>query len=274
MLETVARPQSARLAVPWLKGRQAAILAGGTLIMPAVNAGTSGLRTLVSLDRSGLSAIKIGKDRVTLGAMVRLSAIAREPGLAALHPVIAAIGHPTLRNSATVGGNLFAPAPYGDLAVALLALDASVATEGPAGQKTQKLEAWLAGRSGGEIVTHVRFTLPEPGAFRFHKAMRRTHNSAAIVTVAVLLDMADGTVKRSRVALGGVGPGPLRSRAAEAALAGKPLTEAAAIAAGEAARGDIRPADDAYASAWYRRQVLPVHVRRALLGPSSNGRPS
>jgi carbon-monoxide dehydrogenase medium subunit len=36
--------------------------------------------------------------------------------------------------------------------------------------------------------------------------------------------------------------------------------------AGEAAREDIEPADDAYASAWYRRQVLPVHLRRAILG--------
>lgn len=269
MLEAVARPQSARLALPSLKGRQVAILAGGTLIIPAVNAGTSGLRTLVSLDRSGLSAIRIGKDRVTLGAMVRLAAIAREPALAALHPVISAIGHPTLRNSATVGGNLFAPAPYGDLAVALLALDATVTTEGPAGSATRRLEAWLAERHEGEIVTHLRFTLPAPGALRFRKAMRRTHNSAAIVTVAALLDIQDGTVRASRIALGGVGPRPLRAPSAEAALAGRPLTEATARAAGEAARADIRPVDDAYASAWYRRQVLPVHVRRALLGETS-----
>jgi CO/xanthine dehydrogenase FAD-binding subunit len=39
------------------------------------------------------------------------------------------------------------------------------------------------------------------------------------------------------------------------------VTEAA-----EAAREGIEPFDDAYASAWYRTRVLPVHVRRALLG--------
>jgi CO/xanthine dehydrogenase FAD-binding subunit len=36
--------------------------------------------------------------------------------------------------------------------------------------------------------------------------------------------------------------------------------------AGRAARADIAPADDAYASAWYRTRVLPVHLRRAFLG--------
>jgi carbon-monoxide dehydrogenase medium subunit len=88
--------------------------------------------------------------------------------------------------------------------------------------------------------------------------MRRKQNSASIVTVA-----SDGT----RIALGGVAPRPLRARAAEAALAGivdREHVEAAAAAAVQ----DADPADDAYASAWYRRRVLPVHVRRALLEES------
>ena len=38
------------------------------------------------------------------------------------------------------------------------------------------------------------------------------------------------------------------------------------IVDGEAALQDAEPFDDAYASAWYRGRVLPVHVRRALLG--------
>ena len=68
------------------------------------------------------------------------------------------------------------------------------------------------------------------------------------------------------MALGGAGARPRRSPAAEAALAGASLDRESAEAAGRAALEDAEPFDDAYASAWYRRRVLPVHVRRALVG--------
>ena len=66
---------------------------------------------------------------------------------------------------------------------------------------------------------------------------------------------SDGT----RIALGGVAPTAVRATAAEVALAGGDIDRAAELSV-EAAD----PFDDAYASAWYRRRVLPVHVRRAL----------
>lgn len=267
MLEAVVRPQSAKAALSSLGGRYSAVLAGGTLLLPEVNAGTSALKTLVSLDRSGLSAIKIANGKVALGAMVRLAEIEEDDRLAPLHPVIRAIGGPVLRNSATVGGNLFAPAPYGDLTTAFVALDATATIESAAGTRSVKVEDFLAERhKADEIVTAVRFALPSPGALRFHKAMRRAQNSAAIVTVAAHIVLESGRVKRARIALGGVGPHALRARSAEVALNGQPLDASTVLQAGEAARGDIKPVDDAYASAWYRRQVLPVHLRRAILG--------
>jgi aerobic carbon-monoxide dehydrogenase medium subunit len=267
MLEAVVRPQSAKAALSSLGGRQCAVLAGGTLLLPEVSAGTSGLKTLVSLDRSGLSAVKVTNGRVVLGAMVRLAEIEDDERLATLHPVVRAMGGPVLRNSATVGGNLFAPTPYGDLTAALVALDATAIVESAAGTRSVKVEDFVAEKHrAGEIVTSVRFALPAPGTLRFHKAMRRAQNSAAIVTVAAYFELDGGRVKRVRVALGGVGPHALRSRSAEAVLKGQPLDATTVMQAGEAARRDIKPVDDAYASAWYRRQVLPVHLRRAILG--------
>ena len=99
------------------------------------------------------------------------------------------------------------------------------------------------------LVTAVSFAIPE--RWFYTKAMRRRQNSASIVTVA-----SDGV----RIALGGVAPRPVRATAAEAALAEGDIDEARPRLSVEAAD----PFDDAYASAWYRRRVLPVHVRRAL----------
>ena len=62
--------------------------------------------------------------RVTIGAATTLAQVGREVEF--LHDAIESIASPTIRNLATVGGNLFVPQPHGDLAVCLLALDARV----------------------------------------------------------------------------------------------------------------------------------------------------
>lgn len=199
------------------------LIAGGTHVLSRVHPQGS----LVSLRRAGLSGVEADGDTVRVGATTTLTQLHR--AVPFLRPAIESIASPTIRNMATVGGNLFVPAPHGDLAVCLLALDAQV-------DKT------------GDLVTHVRFKVPE--RWFYTKAMRRKQNSASIVTVA-----SDGV----RIALGGVAPEPVRALAAEAKLAEGDIDGAA-----EAALEAADPFDDAYASAWYRRRVLPVHVRRAL----------
>ena len=219
------------------------VLAGGTHVMPRINTSATDVSALVSLRRAGLAGVELLDEMtVRVGAATTLTQLGDAPELAFLHSALDAIASPTIRNLATVGGNLFVPQPYGDLAVCLLALDARA--ELADGRTVPVAEA-------EGLVTAVTFTIPRE--WRFLKAMRRRLTSASIVTVAAVLEAP-------RIALGGVARRPVRARHAEAALADG--VEAAAQAALE----DIDPFDDAYASAWYRRRVVPVHVRRALLG--------
>jgi carbon-monoxide dehydrogenase medium subunit len=213
-------PESAEEAVALLG--QGVLMAGGTHVMPRLGPTES----IISLRRAGLEGIEEG-EKMWIGATTTLAEVGRRVPF--LRSAIESIASPTIRNMATVGGNLFVPQPHGDLAVCLLALDATVEHE-------------------GDLVTGVSFRVPE--RWFYTKAMRRKQNSASIVTVA-----SDGV----RIALGGVAREPVRAQAAEEALAAGDL-EAAAQLCVEAAD----PFDDAYASAWYRRRVLPVHVRRAL----------
>jgi carbon-monoxide dehydrogenase medium subunit len=201
------------------------LMAGGTHVMPRLGSEDS----IVSLRRAGLSGIEEDGEELRIGATTTLAEVGRRVPF--LESAIESIASPTIRNLATVGGNLSVPAPHGDFAVCLLALDARVERE-------------------DELVTGVSFRVPE--RWFYTKAMRRRQNSASIVTVA-----SDG----ARIALGGVAPEPVRALAAEEALANDDLDAAAQLAV-EAAD----PFDDAYASAWYRRRVLPVHVKRALIG--------
>src|SRR5438045_8069445 len=94
-----------------------------------------------------LSRIDVASSRITLGAGVTFAKILAERDLAFLHAPARSIGGPAVRNMGTVGGNLFAPNPYGDLAVALLALDAVVSVQGGGlGSRDMPIEEFLQSR--------------------------------------------------------------------------------------------------------------------------------
>ncbi|RWB60653.1 FAD binding domain-containing protein [Mesorhizobium sp.] len=236
-------------------------LGGGTLVVRGANEGDVSVSSLVRVTEPSLSAITVSGGRVQLGASVTMAAIARHPDLAAVAPAARAVGGPAIRNMATVGGNLFAPAPYGDFAVALLALDATVT----AGTGETPIEAFLAGRDDSRaIVTAVGFSLPKADSFRFLKVSRVKPKGISVLSIAALLQRADGTVTSARIALGCMADRPMRAKAAERALLDCKLTPQEIAPALAAAGEGIAPITDPIASAWYRAEVLPVHLGRLL----------
>jgi CO/xanthine dehydrogenase FAD-binding subunit len=266
MLTSLELPRSAAEAALLARGPDSAVLAGGTVVMPLVNAGAHGWSRLVCLARSALSGVRVEGGRAEIGAATTLGELGRHPELGFLAPAIESVGSPSLRNLATIGGNLFVAQPYGDVAVCLLALGAAVRVENGSGARELPVETVVTNGLSDGIVTSIGFDIPAAGSWFYRKAMRRQQNSGSIVTVAAHLPLADGVIASPRVALGGCGPRPRRAPSAEAALVGRPLGPEAVQAAAEAVGRDAQPFDDALASAWYRARVLPVHFRRALLG--------
>jgi CO/xanthine dehydrogenase FAD-binding subunit len=233
---------------------------GGTLVVRSTNEGDVSFSTYVRSTDPALSAIKVEGARATLGASTTMSAIARHPGLSAIARAAKAVGGPAIRNMATVGGNLFAPAPYGDFAVALLALDATVhTTSGDLG-----IEEFLASRDG-KIVAAVSFAVPSAEEFRFLKVSRIKPKGVSVLSIATVIEADAGKVKSARIALGCMADRPIRARSAEKALAGATLGEEDVAPAVAAIGEGVQPITDAIASAWYRAEVLPVHFRRLLL---------
>ncbi len=139
-----------------------------------------------------------------------------------------------------------------DMAVALVALDALVRTVGPAGERTIPLvdlhrlpgdeperDTVLA---HGELITAVDLP-PLAVAARscYRKVRDRASYAFALVSVAAVLDVADGVVQDARIALGGVAPKPWRAWKAEATLRGAPATEEAFRRAAETELADAQP---------------------------------
>jgi CO/xanthine dehydrogenase FAD-binding subunit len=158
-MPTVEVPDSVAEVVAAVKDG-ALVIAGGTQVMPRLNTTAHDVQTVVSLRRAGLAGIEVADGEATIGAATTLARVGADDRLAFLRPVIESIASPTIRNLATVGGNLFVAQPYGDLAVALLALDARVELTGPDGTATVAVDELPA---AGQVVTAVRFALPAQG---------------------------------------------------------------------------------------------------------------
>ena len=139
----------------------------------------------------------------------------------------------------------------GDLAQALVALDASVETIGPGGKRTLPFERLHTGANSpevetvlvpGEIITGL--TVPAGAWTRrstYVKIRDRQSYEFAVTSAAVALDLDGDSVREVRIGLGGVAYRPWRSHAAEAALKGKPLTLDTAATAARAAFAEASP---------------------------------
>jgi CO/xanthine dehydrogenase FAD-binding subunit len=169
----------------------------------------------------------------------------------------------------TVGGNLFAPSPYGDFTVALLALDASVSVQGGFGIRDVPIEEFLQSRErqSGALVLAVSCQRPaSTEAFRYRKIARIKPKGGAVITLAAHVPVTSGRVSGARIALGSMAATQIRAKAAERALEGRALDDSAIGAAAAAATEGVSPADNALGRAWYRREIVGVHLRRLLSG--------
>ena len=249
--------------------RGARYLGGGTLVMRALNEGDVSISTVVRATDRALMRIDLSSSRITIGAGVTFAKILAERELAFLHAPARSIGGPAVRNMGTVGGNLFAPNPYGDFTVALLALDATVSVQGGLGARDMGIEEFLQSRErqSGGLVLAVSCQRPASAeAFRYRKIARIKPKGGSVITLAAHLPVSGGRVSGARIALGSMAPMQIRARAAERALEGRALDDAAISAAAAVAAEGVSPGDNALGSAWYRREIVGIHLRRLLSG--------
>lgn len=192
---------------------------------------------------------------MTIGAACPVAAL--EGGDEPLATAAAHLGDLEIRGQATVGGNLCAgpggEASRGDLQAPLLALDARVRSTGPGGERSEPLAGFLADATG-RLVLDVSYD--DVARSTGYAAAWRPHAHHYTILAACAVKDAAGT----RVAVTGGRPTGVRCPAVEAALAGG----AAASEAAARVLDDVDPADDALASAWYRRRTLPTLVERVL----------
>jgi aerobic carbon-monoxide dehydrogenase medium subunit len=255
-------------------GGEAKPIAGGQSLVPMLAFRLTAPTLLVDLRKlSELRQIKITDAGVTLGAMVRWRDILNEPRLRPAHPLLVAavehIAHYQIRNRGTVGGSLAHADPAAELPGIAVTCDADIVAHGSAGPRVIAAADFFRGAlitalRPDEIVTEIRFPAwPRRRRYGFREFARR-RGDFALAAAAVTFDEIDKKFRNVRVGAVGIGDRPMRLAAAERALEGREMIEAAIAGCAAAASAAVDPADDIHASAAYRKTLIGVMVERAL----------
>lgn len=259
-------------------GDACAVLAGGTDLLVMMQQDKVRPRHVVNIAKlPGLDHVTVSPGAgARIGCLATIRALEKSAGLAAVYPVIGEavrfFGGVTIRNMATVGGNLARGNPSADLPPVLAVLGAVIHLVGPGGERVVPVEEFFLGPGAtvlapDEILTGVE--LPEPpawaGAAYRKQCMRGVDLATVGVAALVALEPGSRRCAEARLCFAGAAPVPLRCRAAEDVLRGARLDEGVMAAAAEVAAGEARPREDSFrADPVYRQRLLRVLTVKML----------
>jgi aerobic carbon-monoxide dehydrogenase medium subunit len=298
------RPQTVKEAIDLMGSLDnTAYIAGGTDVMVLMRQKKIAPMNLISLRNISAISYVETKDGLKVGAGVTHSEIAAQEFIqkrySALSDAAIHIGSKQIRNVATMGGNICNAAPSADTACPLLVLDAQVVIASPGGERTVPIDDFFLGPNRvalekGELV--VGFHMPAFGEHTgsaYFKHTRRQAMDLPILGIAArvsikiegsdvgckdafcTIDDISNILKRledeklicqdARIAMGVVAPRPVRAKKAEEALKGKVISEKLFEEIAEIAASESQPRDSVRGEAWYRRDMVKVLTKRAIL---------
>jgi len=263
----LAQPKSLAEAIALLDGESVRPMGGGTALMLMMKAGVLRPSRLVCLDKLNLNEIQVNPaGELRVGAMVSLRRLEKSDlvrrGWLVLARTLRTLSNVRVRNVATVGGHLAHADPHMDLPPVLSALGARVTIEGPKGRRTLPVEAISTGYletslQRNELITQLE--VPPLGKRRaaYLKCTTRSADDWPALGVAVVLDPLG-------IVISAATDKPTRLTNAEKILRNS-LDEKSIAQAGEAAVEEVHIEGDLHGSAAYKKQLLKVYLKRAIL---------
>lgn len=261
------------------------VMAGGTALMLLMKARLFQPTRLVSLHRLRASASGVRGslgEGLRIGALTTLSELERSPLVGQVLPVLrgalSTLSNVRIRNVATLGGHLAHGDPHMDLPPILMTLGARVRVVGRRGERWIEVTDLPTGYyetsvARDELITEV-VVPPQPvsSSAAYVKYTALSADDWPAVGVAAWVQNEGGRLTDVRLAVSAATDRPTRMAAAEAVLRGGAVSDRVLAQAADAAAADVDPLSDIRGSAAYKREMVRVHVRRALrlalrLGP-------
>jgi carbon-monoxide dehydrogenase medium subunit len=256
-------------------GDEAKLLAGGQSLIPLMRFRLANPAVLIDINPiAELRGLRLEGGDLVIGALTREVELERSPLVSERYPLLAdaaaVIADPLVRNLATVGGNLAHADPANDHPSAMIALRARLHIAGPGGERVLPIDDFFVATfttalAADELLTAIRLPAPPPrSGGAYVKFERKVGDYATAAAAAQQTLREDGTVAQAGLSVTNVAPSPFRAAAAEAALVGRPLTEATIREAAELAAAAAEPESDLRGSADYKRALTRTMTIRAL----------
>lgn len=246
-------------------GGGATVIAGGQTLMPLLNLRMSQPFILVDINRiEELRGIRVLDGAVRVGPATTQRDALEDETLARHLPVVVQalghVGHHQTRNRGTFGGSVALGEPAAELPATSVALGAMIELTSVRGVRKVAADEFYLGPymtaiEPDELVTAIEFPHWPAGHVTLFREVAQRPGDFALTGMIGALAFEGGAVSRAGIAWFGMGPTPIRARAAEAALLGKSIGAIDPAAVAAAAVADTAPFDDAHASAEYRRTV-------------------
>lgn len=212
---------------------EAAVMAGGTDLIPALKEKSISPKYVIHLDKlDELRFIKEELDYIKIGPLVTMNDLLESDlivsKLSALAQAAEQSAAPQVRNLGTIGGNLGTASSAGDLCLALIALGAKVTVAGKAETKEYAVEDFFSGTkksvlSANQLITEITVPkLPANTGSSFKKLGKRKGMTIAFASsaAAVTVDPSLKTIKSVKVAMGALAQKPVVAKSYSDALAG------------------------------------------------------
>jgi len=257
----------------------AAALAGGTDLINRLKQNTAQPSDVVYI--GGLPELQMVEtgNGITFGAMTAMTDIEKIEGLETEYPclydAIHSVGGQQIRNVATVAGNIANASPAADCPVALIALGAwcdlgRLGEDGKVSRRQVSVEEMFTGPGKtvleqGELILSVHLPpAAAPAGCSFQKNAR-VKLDVAKASAAAWLRLDGDRCADIRVAAGSVAPVPLRAAHVESALKGKVMNLENIKTAAAEIGNDINPITDVRSTDSYRKRIMIVLVRDAII---------
>jgi len=257
-------------------GDDAKVIAGGTSVVLMLQQKLIFPSVLISLGRvDGLDFVRMEPDGLHIGALTHLHDAELSPLLREFCPALAhtlsVVGNVRVRVQATLGGNLSAADYAADPPAMLTALGARARLIGPDETREVSLSDFFLGfyttaLEPDEILSEVIIpTIPETARAAYYKYTSVSAEGRPCVAVGALADFdPDGKCKDLRIAVGAAVETPQRVAEAEVMAHGSVFTDEIVAEIAEEYARTLDPLSDVRGSAWYRREMIGVFVKRAL----------
>jgi carbon-monoxide dehydrogenase medium subunit len=273
----LVEPATVEDAIPLLEAGAPGVraVAGATALVPMMKARLFQPTRLVSLRRIGaLRGIRADAAGLRIGALTTLTELEHSPQVRAAIPVVGralrTLSNVRIRNVATLGGHLAHGDPHMDLPPILMTLGARVRVAGPGGERWIDIGDLFLGYyqtavAAGELITEVEVSAqPRDARTCYEKFTSLSADDWPTVGTAVWYRTDGDRITEARVAVSAATERPVRIAVAEKVLTGATPRADAFSAAADAAAAAVTPLADIRGSAAYKREMVRVHVRRAL----------